>query len=353
MEWDRPTLAQLVTRIETDLVSRLQITATTLRRAFVRIAARAFAGAAHELHGHLAWAARQAFVSTADEDNLVLHGAEVGVPRKVATYATGNVTLSGTNGVGIPAGTRLQRADGVLYDVTTGAAIASGTATVIVRALTAGADGNAAAGVALTLVSPIAGVNSNAAVASGGLTNGVDTEQVDNWRARILHRKRNPPQGGSLADFEAWALEVAGVTRAWVFSNYGGTGYVGITFVMDEEVSSIIPGAPKVAEVQAHIDDVSRRPVTAQVVVFAPTAVPLAFNITVVPDTPEVRAAVIAELDDLLLREGEPDSTLLISHIDASISGAAGETDHTLNAPTVDQNYTPAQIPTRGTVTFT
>jgi uncharacterized phage protein gp47/JayE len=351
MAFNRPTLSDLVTRIEGDLVSRLQIVSTVLRRAVVRIIARVIAGATHGLHGYLEWASRQLFVSSADADQLDRHGADIGVSRKLATYANGNVTLSGTNGTTIPASTRLQRSDGVTYSITSGGIIAGGVATLAVKALVAGVDGNAAAAAALSMVSPIAGINSAAAVAAGGLVNGIDTENDENYRTRILQRKRNPPHGGSVADFEAWALEVAGVTRAWVFANYGGLGNVGITFVQDNE-PGIIPISGKVSELQAYIDDSSRRPVASSAVVYAPTAVPLNLSITLTPNSAPVRAAVTAELQDLLYRDGEPESTLLLSHINAAISNAAGETNHVLTVPTADQTYSQTQIPVLGVITF-
>ncbi len=92
----------------------------------------------------------------------------------------------------------------------------------------------------------------------------------------------------------------------------------------------IIPDAGDEAVVAAYIE--ARRPVCAEVTVEGPTDSPLNYTITPVPDTPEVRAAIAAELDDLHAREAEPGGTLLISHIREAISIAAGETDHTPHA---------------------
>jgi uncharacterized phage protein gp47/JayE len=349
MAFNRPTLQQLITRTEGDLVSRLQITATVLRRALVRILARVWSGVVHGLHGHIVWATRQIFVSTADDEYLDLHGAEFAVERKSAGFAVGNATFAGTNDAIVPADTRLTRQDNVEYRTTVSGTIALGTATIAVTATAVGSNGNADAGVELSLVSPVPGVTSTAAIASGGITGGVDTEGPENYRARILARKRNPPHGGNRSDYEQWAGEVAGVTRAWVYPNHMGPGTVGVTFVCDG-LPDIIPNSAKVSEVQAYID--ARRPLLAQVDVFAPISAPLNLTIEVSPDTPAVRQAVRDELEDLLFREGEPGATLVLSHLDEAISSAAGEVDHDLVAPSADVPHDPNELPVLGVITW-
>ncbi|TJW61918.1 MAG: hypothetical protein E5X43_37835, partial [Mesorhizobium sp.] len=47
-----------------------------------------------------------------------------------------------------------------------------------------------------------------AIVASGGIGGGADTETDASLRARILDRKRRPPQGGAYSDYEQFARAV-------------------------------------------------------------------------------------------------------------------------------------------------
>jgi len=58
------------------------------------------------------------------------------------------------------------------------------------------------------------------AVDSNGLMGGLDgepyTTDLANFRGRILFRKRNPPFGGSPADYVQWCTNVIGVTRVFV-----------------------------------------------------------------------------------------------------------------------------------------
>ncbi len=104
------------------------------------------------------------------------------------------------------------------------------------------------------------------------------------------------------------------------------------------------------ATTSARIGD--RRPVCADVTVAAPIAAPLDLTITLTPSSDAVKAAVEAELRDLIARETEPGGTLLLSHIQEAISIAAGETDHVLTAPSA--NVTPAagHITTFGAITW-
>jgi uncharacterized phage protein gp47/JayE len=146
-----------------------------------------------------------------------------------------------------------------------------------------------------------------------------------------------------------WALEVPGVTRAWCYPQELGAGTVTVRFVRDDDVS-LIPDAGEVTAVQDYIN--ARRPVTADVSVVAPIAVAVDLSIDVVPDTTEVRAAVEAELKDLIQREGAPGTTLLLSHIREAISIAAGEFNYTMSTPSADITHTTGQIPVLGTITW-
>lgn len=353
MAFIRPTLKALITRTTADLASRLELQGALLRRSPTRKLAMVWAGLVHSLHGHLDYLSRQFLTSTAEAEELDKHGSEYSMTRKAAVFAAGSVTFTGVNASVIPAGTPLQRSDGVEYKTGAEVVIAAGTATATVTAAVAGVDGNADTGVVLNLVSALAGVNSAATVAAPGITNGADTESDDDYRARILARKRNPPQGGAIADYEKWALEVASVTRVWIYPGHMGIWTVGVTFVLDDDPASIIPNAAKVTEVQTYLDDDTRKPVTAEVIVFAPVAVPLNPQIQLTPNTAAVQAAVTAQLKDLLKREGRPGpSTLLHSHIREAISIAAGEENHVLVSPAADIAYATGQIPTLGAITW-
>lgn len=331
MPFTRPTLPTLLDQTASEFESRLPGVLARVRRTLVGVIARVLAGGLWGLYGYQEWLDRQKWPDLSEAEFLDGHGARWGVARKAAQAASGTVRLTGVNGTVVPANTVVQRADGVQYKTNALGTIALGEALIAVTAVVAGQAGNALAGVGLTLTTPIAGVNS-AGTAHTAMTLGSDVEGDDAYRARILLRIREVPHSGAAHDYEAWALEVPGVTRAWVYPLEGGPGTVTVRFARDDD-ASIIPDAPEVAAVQAYIN--ARRPVTAAVTVVAPAAQAINFTMHLVPDTADIRAAIQEELTDLLRRpeENVPGGTVLITHIREAISTAVGENDHVLIAP--------------------
>ncbi|KAB7624313.1 baseplate J/gp47 family protein [Alkalilimnicola sp. S0819] len=351
MPFARPTIQQLIERHRADMQSRLPDANPWLRRNLLEVLAYVNAGAAHSLHGHLAWNAKQLFPDTCDADQLTRFGDFYEEPRKAAAAATGNVDFTGTDGAVIPAGTELQGQGELLYTTDAEATISSDTASLVVTAAEAGVDGNQSAGAELTLVTAIAGVDSTATVGADGLGGGADIEPIDDWRDRIIERMSVPPQGGAAHDYVKWAKAVAGVTRAWSYSNESGIGTVTVRFMMDDNGSDGIPQAADVQIVQDHLDGL--RPVGMKdLYVVAPIAVPLNLTIKLSPNTTTVQQAAEAELADMLRREGQPGVTIKISHLREAISVAAGEADHDLTSHSADITHSTGEIPVLGTITW-
>ena len=350
MPFSRPDIQTLIDRIASDIETRLPGADARLRRSVLAALARAQAGAAHGLHGHLDWLARQLMPDTAETEHLERWASIWGVARKPATPAAGTVTFSGADGSTIPAGTTLARADGAEYTTDAAASIAGGVASVAVTASLPGVAGNAAAGTKLSLSAPVAGVQGQATVDAPGLAGGADTETDAALRGRLLDRIRSAPHGGNANDYVQWALEVPGVTRAWVYPAELGLGTVTVRFVADDDPAGPIPSQTLVDAVAAHID--ALRPVTAAVSVVAPTPAPLDLTIRLTPNNPAVQAAVRAEIDDMLRREAVPGGAILLSHINEAISIAAGETDHALVSPTADVTHATGELAVLGTITW-
>lgn len=360
MSFARPTRAELVRRAQEDVNARLPGVDALLDRSVLRVLATVSAGAVHGLYGNLAYLAAQAFVDTADAPHLLRWADLWGKARLDGGFAAGDVVVTGGEGLEVPVSSELIRGDGLSYLTTDLGIISGGEATVPVAAVLIGDDGNAVAGVTLTFVSPISGIDAVATVDTGGLIGGADLEDLEDLRDRVLRRIRRPPRGGHLTDFEEWALEVGGVTRAWSFADWMGAGTVGVLFVRDDDVGSIIPDAGELTEVEDYIDGhvdpetglTVGRPATVELYVIAPTPVDLDYTIRVDPDTAEVQAAVEAELADLHAREAEPGGTLYISRIREAVSHAAGESDNTVTSPSADVVSGAGELSVLGTVTF-
>lgn len=344
--WTRPTLKQLHERIGGDFSGRLLDGATPSSRSVIGVLSKVWAGAAHSLHALLEWTFAQVFPDAAEGAYMERWARIWGLYRKDPAAATGVVTVTGIDGAVVPSGTLyLHQASQQRYIVQADATLAAGVATVPLAAETAGTAANLAPGEQLTLIAPIAGVTSAAQVGTDGIVGGVELETDDSLRERLLARLRQPPRGGSKADYEKWALEVPGVTRAWCYPHGEGVGTVSLAFVCDDAVDGPIPSATMVQRVQEHIEPL--RPATVrEFLAFAPEVLPVEVRLKVSPDTEAVRAAVRAELVDLIAREGEPGAVIPLTHIHEAISISAGEQDHRLLAPlddvTVPEGYFPS-----------
>lgn len=353
MPFDRPSLARLEADLQADQQSRLPGTDPRLRRSYLGALARSLAGAIHELYGFLDWIADQRFVDSADREELLAQAAEYGIEPIPAVRATGSIEVTGQDGSAIPQGTVWRSGAGVDYRSTAAAAIpAAGTVSVAVEAVESGAAGNAAAMTLVSLVSPIAGVVSQATVDTE-IAGGANEESTDSLRERLKRRKQEPPRGGTEADYATWAKEAhVDVTRRWPRPLVAGLGTVTVYIMTDDATANGIPTQAVVDAVKAYID--ARRPATAAATAAAPTAVALDIAINDLdPMTQAVQDAVNEELADLIRRESQPGGTILLSHIREAISTAAGEVDHELITPNADVTVQADEISVLGNVTYT
>lgn len=328
MPFETPSLPVLVSRTQSDLAS------DSLRRSDAQVLARTLSGTAYGLYGYLDWIAEQILPDSADEETLErIALLRLNQPRNPAQPSEGTASFTAAAGAVLDVDVVLQASDGRTYKVTTGVTTVAGLNTTTIEAVDAGTLGNADSGLVLTLVQPVAGITNAFSVLAPGLTGGIAKESVESLRARVVRSYRVIPHGGSADDYETWALEVPGITRAWCRGSYMGPGTVGL-FVMRDNDPEPVPNPTQLAEVNAYIEPL--RPVTAELYVLAPVEVPVPYSIHPVPDTSAVRAAIQASLIDLHEREAGLGDTLLISHIREAISGAAGETDNLLTVPSAD-----------------
>lgn len=344
MPFETPTLPALVTRAESDLSAQAD---SVLRRSDQRVLSRVLGGTAYGLYGFLGWISQQVLPDTCEADFLARWAAMKGVPRTPAMSAVGGIVLRGAAGVVVDAGVVLQAQDGRQYVTSETVKLVQSSQIVAARAVVQGAVGNAPAGLRLSLVSPVQGIQDQAEIAPGGMTAGTDEEGIDAWRSRLVRDFRRVPHGGAGDDYVAWALEVPGVTRAWVRGNLVGLGTVGVFFVRDNDADPI-PGAAAIEAVREHLE--AKRPVCAEVYVQPPVALPVIYRLSIVPDTEALRARVVQSLRDLHMREADLGKRFIWTHIGQAISETPGEEDHRLIRPAADLVPAVNELPVFGGV---
>jgi uncharacterized phage protein gp47/JayE len=295
---------------------------------FVR--ASGVAAAIESLHHHVWWLARQLFPDTSDADILDRQASLYGLARKPASVASGSVTITGTAGTAVSAGIVLQAASGQQYEVTQDAAVGGGgTVDVAAWALAAGTAGNLAPAAALSITPPIAGLSAAVVVTMDG---GEEAETDEALRARVLEIMRNAPAGGNAADYRRWALEVAGVARAFVYAGRRGLGTVDVAIM----APSGLPSAGLISTVDDYVQ--ARRPVTADVLVLQPELVTVDVTATVIlsgatlADAQAAAAVAIQAYVDTLA----PGDTLYRSRLIAAIQDVPGVVTVSLTTPAAD-----------------
>jgi uncharacterized phage protein gp47/JayE len=373
MPFARPKLTTLEGQVAADVTGELTGADPLLRFSNLNIIVKAQAKLAHGQYGYLKWIADQStpFGAT-DPSYQSAWGALRGVSQKPWVQAVGTAAFTGTDGTVVPSGTALIRGDQVVYVTTAAITLLSGGVAPI-QASVGGAAGNAAAGVALTLGSPIAGVNP-AAVAASIISGGLDVELPATFKARYLQRYASPPQGGARGDYPGWALTVPGVTRAWIRPNGFGPGTV-VVYSMLDVANAGAGGIPNgtdgvaTAELRGAVATGDQlvianaifplQPAEALVYSCAPVLAPQAFTLANMPAA--YRSLVGPAISALFTAQATPGGVYLtsgvaglvpIANIWNAIALATGWYTFQITSPTADIQTGTGLIASLGTLTF-
>jgi uncharacterized phage protein gp47/JayE len=331
--------------------------AATLGNSMLRVLSDATSGLAHLVLRYIDWLAKQIMPDTAETEwldrfgTLWLSNADGTLGRKAAEFASGTVTVTGTQGIVVPAATVLSTTD-ISFETLEAVPVSVIGSDVSVRALDPGAIGNLALGDILQFETAIDGVDGQA-IAKGDFLGGADTETDDDLRLRVLERIQQPPMGGSREDYVHWALEVSGVTRAWASPNEMGVGTILIRFMMDiiRADNNGVPWAEDVLRVAEWID--AKRPVAVKdCFTVAPIPFPINMHISgLATDNAATRAAIETALREMFLQESYPGATIYRSWVDSAITNAMGESHHELDFQTTIAP-TPGHLPLLGSIIY-
>lgn len=347
-QFSRPELPELIATIRSDLLTRLQQD-TVLRRMDAEVHARVMAAAVHLLYGYIDYLARNMLPDICDEDWLSRHARIKRCPRKEATAAVGFVRWDEVAGSPtLPVGTPIYRDDQVTYTTTETVTASGGVLRVPIMADIPGVLGNTDDGIPLRLGVPVSGISSTGN--ADMLVGGADVEPLETWRSRVMERYYYIPQGGADADYQIWAKEIPGIGRAWTRRHWKGIGTVGV-MVATSDPEHPAPEGRVVQRVREHILPLA--PVAGSgLYVFAATEKIIPMTISLAKDTPQIRAAVRAELNSLMLRDGVPSGKLYVSRISEAISLAMGEVAHRLVLPTEDVELGDSELPVVGEINW-
>lgn len=335
MPFPRSDIADLRQQAAQNIAAGLPGVDTLLRYSNLGILGDVQAALADGLYGYLDWIAQQAVPFTATDEYLAAWAALRQVYIKDAAVASGSVSFPATGGA-IAAGTLITRGDGAEFTVTATVAAAGGAIVVPVAAVTPGAAGNTAVGTLMFLSIGIAGVTPQGAV-SAAIGGGADIESPDDFRSRMLQAYQSQLQGGAAADYETWALQVPGVTRAWCKPRGYGPGTVIVYFMMDD-AEAAYGGFPQGTNGLATADTrdtaatgdqlavanhlYGLQPVTPRVYAFAPTPNTIDLTIAgIAGASTATKSAIAAAFASALQSNASPGGTTDLSAIEAAIAG--------------------------------
>lgn len=365
----KKTSVEISNAIIAQLETSLNTTIPLFPKAFNRVIAKSLGGLFVLLYQFAGFILLQLFVKTASNKPVTIGGVEV-TPLKLwgalvdifqdegqqAEYTIEIAVISQTGT--LPSGTRVVNpSTGMIYVTVGDVALDAPTVYATIRATKVGELGNVDAGVELDFVSPPSTVEKIVTVYDI-LTVGVDEEETEHFRQRILERFAARPQGGAYADYRDWAQEVSGVERAYPYSGWQlqnhpdgdppgeGAGEVFIYIESSGDPDGVPPplgsygrppGSGLLATVWDHVENdtlglANRRNINAYVRVYPITRT--TFNVAVgglanAEDETTVKAAIEAGLEAFFL-DREPYITGLdippnkdiISH--SNVAAAAG-----------------------------
>lgn len=283
---------------------------------------------------------------------LDLEGAKYGITRKPGTRARCTMTLTGTAGSTIPAGTVFLTLEGLEFTLLEDVLLTGGSDTGTAEATEIGSAYNVEGGAITRMVTTVTALS---AWTNASATGGTDQESDAALYERIRDFRSRQATSGNAYHYEQWAMEVAGVGGAKIFPLWNGAGTVKVVLVdadMEPASSEIVAAAA------AHIEE--ERPIGATVTVAAAQSLSIhvAAKLTLDGSTtlPEVKAVFASELDAYLKTLAFRTSILRynqVAYLLLSLPGVLDFTSLTLNGGTGNVSIGAEQVPALGEVTLT
>ena len=212
-----PTTTELAASFLVNFESAINQNSPLNDKAFTRVLSAEEALAIAGLYRFGVDAVKQNLALTATGDDLTALGSEYGVTRKLAEAAVLTVQFSGvgtideTNAV-------IGEANGMRYTINAAVTGTGGFFTFNVTAEQSGVAGNLSNGSRVQIETAVAGVSRSGNV-TATVNLGVEEEDEEVYRDRVLFEIRTVGGGGNAVDYKRWAEEVSGVRRAYP---YGG-----------------------------------------------------------------------------------------------------------------------------------
>ena len=306
------------------------------------------------LYNYAAELEARAFPETSSGEFLDRHAAQRGLQRKAATCAQGVLKFvratPAPQDIPLPAGL-IVSTDGepsYRYQTTEDGILPQGKTSVLIpaKAELAGRGENAASGAASVLITPASGI---ASVSNPDpFTGGVDAEDDESLRRRLLESYREVSNGANAAYYHQAALEEEGITSALVLPRPSGAGTVEVVVTAGGTAPSreVMDRLKERFAAEKEISvDVTLTPAQA-------VAVPVSVEIETSAGLEEAKTQVEEALTQYLTGLGVGSSALLAGMIHRVYS-LPSVTNCRFLTPTGDTSIEPRQVAVPGAITVT
>ncbi|MCL2138213.1 MAG: baseplate J/gp47 family protein [Treponema sp.] len=225
--YDNKNIKEIRTLIINGLQQEFNNKLRILPRSFIKVLAAVFAGVFIILYKQIGWLFLQIFPETAYWNEINILGMKIrplvkwgiligaGEPRR-GTQWQGQIKVDVTQiNSFLYSGTQLKSGiTGKIYLVDNTKTLENETETIAVVCAEAGTTGNLEVGETLNFVNPLGNVKKTALVETVVKAASED-EPESEYRFRVVNRWRMQPQGGALADYRIWGMEVPGVLNIY------------------------------------------------------------------------------------------------------------------------------------------
>ena len=293
---------------------------------------------------------------TGDELTLRVNDS-TGIERKVATFATGVVTVTGTGTINM--GDLFETPGGVQFKATEAKTI-SISGNINVSAVIAGLGGNVPSN-SITLF-PVTLSGFTAVNNANPTSDGFDQETDADLIIRYYERLRTPATSGNKNHYNNWAKEVPGVGLARVIPLWDGANTVKVVIIDSERQTA---STELIASVQEYIDPEiaglgeGTAPIGAHCTVVSATGIPINISATITKSSEYTLQTVTDNIEDSLVQYLKEiafiESIVSYAKIGNAILGSEGVLDYSglsVNGGTANINIDNTSVATLGTVTI-
>ncbi len=248
---------------------------------------RVVAGAITDAHAHLSAVGRDSTPLTAKGEALDGWAEVVGITRKGATAASGTNAgkIRGTNGSTWTTSDVLLHKSGLRFQPTSGGTMGSSEEALVgIIAIDTGPETRLEKGEFLEWESTPTGLEDEVELVENLDAGGEAEEDEGAFRVRILARFAEPVRGGSVGDWEAWAVESADyIATAYVYPNRNGLGSVDVAALKTGSGAARLLSGGEIATLLAYLN--TKRPVTASARVLTVATQTQSVEVTLVPES--------------------------------------------------------------------